>query len=68
MTQLLVQLKGVVAVALFTLVSTALLWFVLKLTLGIRVSPEEELEGLDKGEHGMEAYPGFTQATSTIHR
>ena len=43
-------------------------WFVLKLTLGIRVSPEEELEGLDKGEHGMEAYPGFTQATSTIHR
>ncbi len=33
-TQLLVQLKGVVAVALFTLVSTALLWFVLKLTLG----------------------------------
>jgi Amt family ammonium transporter len=66
-TQLLIQLKGVVAVAAFTMIATALVWFVLKLTLGIRVSPEEELEGLDKGEHGMEAYPGFTQATSTIH-
>jgi len=58
-TQLLIQLKGVVAVAAFTTLTTALLWFVLKLTLGIRVSPEEELEGLDKGEHGMEAYSGF---------
>jgi Amt family ammonium transporter len=67
-TQLLIQLKGVVAVGLFTVVTTTVLWFALKLTLGIRVSAEEELEGLDKGEHGMEAYPGFTQATSTIHR
>jgi Amt family ammonium transporter len=31
------------------------------------VSPDEELEGLDKGEHGMEAYPGFIQETPTIH-
>lgn len=68
LAQLLVQLKGVAAVAAFTVATTALVWFALKLTLGIRVSPEEELEGLDKGEHGMEAYPGFTQATSTIHR
>lgn len=68
LAQLLVQLKGVAAVAAFTVATTALAWFALKLTLGIRVSPEEELEGLDKGEHGMEAYPGFTQATSTIHR
>jgi Amt family ammonium transporter len=67
MTQLLIQLKGVAAVAAFTMLTTAVLWFLLKLTLGIRVSAEEELEGLDKGEHGMEAYPGFTQATSTIH-
>jgi len=68
MTQLLIQLKGVAAVALFTVATTAILWFALKATIGIRVSAEEELEGLDKGEHGMEAYPGFTQATSTIHR
>ncbi len=68
LAQLLVQLKGVAAVAAFTVATTALAWLALKLTLGIRVSPEEEMEGLDKGEHGMEAYPGFTQATSTIHR
>ena len=30
--------------------------------MGIRVSAQEELEGLDVGEHGMEAYPGFVQA------
>ena len=67
MTQLLVQLKGVVAVAVFTLASTALVWFLLKLTIGLRVSAEEELEGLDRGEHGMEAYPGLTQVTPSLH-
>jgi Amt family ammonium transporter len=66
-TQLLIQLKGIAAVGLFTVASTLIVWFLLKKTIGIRVSAEEELEGLDKGEHGMEAYPGFTQATSTIH-
>jgi Amt family ammonium transporter len=67
MTQLLIQLKGVLAVGAFAVASTALIWFLLKITLGIRVSSEEELEGLDKGEHGMEAYPGFIQETPTIH-
>jgi Amt family ammonium transporter len=38
----------------------------LKATLGIRVSPEEEFEGLDVGEHGMEAYSGFLKETSGI--
>lgn len=64
LTQLLIQLKGVLAVGAFTVVVTALSWFLIKLTLGLRVSAEEELEGLDKGEHGMEAYTGFV-ATST---
>jgi ammonium transporter, Amt family len=66
MTQFLVQLKGVVAVGAFTTVGAALVWFLLKATLGIRVSTDEELEGLDKGEHGMEAYPGFAQATPSV--
>jgi ammonium transporter, Amt family len=57
-TQFIAQLKGVAAVAVFTFVASAVCWFLLKVTMGIRVSPEEELEGLDKGEHGMEAYPG----------
>jgi len=40
-----------------------LVWFALKLTMGIRVSQEEEYEGLDIGECGMEAYPEFTSST-----
>lgn len=56
----LTQLKGIVAVGAFTTASSALVWYLLKATIGIRVSPEEEREGLDTGEHGMEAYPGFT--------
>ena len=39
-------------------------WLVLKYTVGIRVSPDEEREGLDIGEHGNEAYPGFVKASS----
>jgi len=54
-----VQLLGIVAVGSFTCIFTALVWQSLKYTLGIRVSREEEIEGLDIGEHGMEAYSGF---------
>jgi Amt family ammonium transporter len=57
---LLVQMKGIAAVGAFTALSTAVVWYGLKATVGIRVSAEEEREGLDTGEHGMEAYPGFT--------
>jgi Amt family ammonium transporter len=58
--QTIAQIKGIVAVGAFTFVASLLAWLLLKATLGIRVSLEEELEGLDTGEHGMEAYPGFT--------
>jgi Amt family ammonium transporter len=63
---LLVQLAGVAAVGALTASGAALTWLAIKLTLGIRVSPEEEYEGLDTGEHGMEAYPGF-QVTPSAH-
>ncbi|HEY5906856.1 MAG TPA: ammonium transporter [Vicinamibacteria bacterium] len=56
---LLTQLKGVLAVGAFTLVSSAIVWYALKVTMGIRVSPEEERDGLDIGEHGMQAYTGL---------
>jgi Amt family ammonium transporter len=36
-----------------------LFWGILKATVGLRVSAEEELEGLDLGEHGISAYPDF---------
>ncbi len=60
--QFLSQLIGVVAVAVFTFICAFLLFYILKVTIGIRVSPEEESEGLDIGEHGNEAYPDFQAA------
>jgi Amt family ammonium transporter len=56
------QLKGVILVGGFTLVISLVLWYVIKAVLGIRVSAEEEIEGLDVGEHGNEAYPNFQRA------
>lgn len=61
--QLVIQLIGVGAVAAYVAAIAAVAWLVLKFTIGIRVSVEEETEGLDKGEHGNEAYHGF-QMTS----
>jgi len=57
--QFLYQLAGVGAYAVFCIVTSFIIIFALKKTMGIRVSREEELEGLDKHEHGMNAYPDF---------
>lgn len=54
-----VQALGVVAVGAFTFAVAFGVWFIIKKTMGIRVSREEEIEGLDIGEHGAEAYSGF---------
>lgn len=56
---LVTQVIGIVAIALFMIVTSAILWLVLKFTMGIRVSEEEEALGLDKAELGLEAYPEF---------
>ncbi|AFZ32352.1 ammonium transporter [Gloeocapsa sp. PCC 7428] len=56
---LLPQIIGVLSVGGFTVLITTIFWYILKATLGIRVTPQEEIEGLDIGEHGMEAYSGF---------
>ena len=53
------QLTGIAAVGAVTFVLSLAAWYLLKATIGIRVSPEEEAEGLDLGEHGMEAYAGM---------
>lgn len=63
--QLMIQLTGVVATALYVLPVAFITWFVLKATLGLRVTKEEEMEGLDFGEHGNEAYPGFVMQAPT---
>ncbi|MBE7382610.1 MAG: ammonium transporter [Leptolyngbya sp. SIO1E4] len=60
------QILGILSIGLFTVVATSIFWGVLKATLGIRVSPEEEMKGLDIGEHGMEAYSGFLKDTSDM--
>jgi ammonium transporter, Amt family len=57
--QLAQQFKGVVLVGLFTLILSSAVWYLLKALIGIRVSRDEELQGLDVGEHGNEAYPDF---------
>ncbi len=59
MTQFMIQLTGVLAVGAFTFIVSYVVWMVLKMTMGIRVSREEEIRGLDISEHGMEAYADF---------
>ncbi|MFA5561446.1 MAG: ammonium transporter [Eubacteriales bacterium] len=54
-----VELLGVITVGAFVFLASALVWLLLKKTVGIRVSLEEELLGLDIGEHGNSAYPDF---------
>ena len=55
------QLYGIIVVAIFVVVVSAVLWFILKVTMGIRVSEEDEINGLDMSELGMEAYPEFSK-------
>jgi ammonium transporter, Amt family len=62
MTLLIAQLTGVGAVAVYTMVASLVFWFAIKVTLGLRVSPQEEEEGLDIGEHGQSAYSGFASS------
>ncbi len=68
-SQLVTQIIGVVAVAAFVAVAAGLLFLVLKATVGLRVSEEEELEGLDVIEHGAAGYgseTSFGAASSSI--
>ncbi len=51
------QLTGVISVGIFVFTIALVSWLVIKAVLGIRVSREEEIEGLDLGEHGNQAYP-----------
>jgi len=53
------QLIGVGSYAVFCIITSFIILFALKKTVGIRVSETEEIEGLDPHEHGMSAYPDF---------
>jgi ammonium transporter, Amt family len=60
--QIVAQLTGIVSIGAFTFVFAFALFYIIKLVMGLRVSAEEEAEGLDIGEHGNEAYPDFMSA------
>ena len=63
---LLVQLIGVLSVGAFVLAVSAPLWLLMKVTIGLRTSEEQEHLGLDKAELGMEAYPEFGTGSQAI--
>jgi len=54
------QLAGAATIFVWVFVTSLVVWMVIKMVMGIRVSEEEEYEGVDIGECGMEAYPEFT--------
>ncbi len=56
------QLYSIVVVGAFTFAVSFAIWYILKLTVGIRVGEEEEITGLDMAELGMEAYPEFSKS------
>lgn len=64
---LITQLIGIVSVFVWTAGTALILFGILKATIGLRVSEEEELVGLDLGEHGMEAYAGFEMKVPSVN-
>jgi Amt family ammonium transporter len=56
------QIFGALTIFVWVFLSSSLAWWVLKKTMGIRVTVEEEYEGVDMSECGMEAYPEFTKS------
>ncbi len=58
------QLLGIGVIFAWVFITSFIVWFAVKAIMGIRVSEEEEYEGLDIGECGLEAYPEFTQSRS----
>ena len=55
------QIKGIVVIGSFTFFSSLLVWAVLKYSVGIRISDEEEYNGIDADEFGLQAYPEFVE-------
>ena len=63
--QLWIQIVGVLAYAIWTVVTCYITWKVIGAAFGgIRVTEQEEIEGLDVGEHGMQAYPDYALVTT----
>ena len=54
-----IQCKGIIICGIFCFISATIIFLSIKGMLGLRVSEEEEILGLDIGEHDMESYAGF---------
>lgn len=65
LTQTFVQLKGIIGVGLWSFGLSLMIFLLIKYTLGLRVTTDEEREGLDIGEHGITAYPDFVSHVSS---
>ncbi len=61
-TSFVTQFIGVAAIGGFTIITSTILWAVIKMTMGLRISAEEETLGMDIGELGIEAYPDFVRS------
>jgi len=55
------QLVGAVTIFVWVFAASLVVWYILKFAMGIRVTEEEEFDGVDLSEGGMEAYPEFTK-------
>ncbi|HEX2982462.1 MAG TPA: ammonium transporter, partial [Ignavibacteriales bacterium] len=58
-----VQALGAAAAFVWAFSTAFILFKILQFTVGLRVKPEEEIEGLDVGEHGLECYPEFEKVS-----
>jgi Amt family ammonium transporter len=63
--QLMPQIIGIVSVGAFVFILSLVVWAIIKVLFGLRVSAQEEIEGLDYGEHGNSAYPDFQHVESS---
>ena len=55
------QLLGIVAIFAWTFIVSSVVWYLIKMVIGVRISAEEEYEGADATETGIEAYPEFSR-------
>jgi Amt family ammonium transporter len=63
---ILIQALGIISIGGFTVLLSTIFWLAIKATIGLRVHPEQEYEGLDIAEHGMEAYNGFVKEAPSV--
>jgi len=65
-TNFVTQFIGVASIGAFVVVASLVFWLVLRFTIGVRATSEEEFDGLDRAELGLEAYPEFGRGSQTI--